>query len=152
MLFRSTKQVDAAYESGDFKTAEKLDAQREQLVDDWDNKFEQMDEGDGNVDLEEDDPHGDPNEDLEPDHTLAAASPSEQVRDAYRRYLNGEMEGARDYVGGHLEPLPPGQPPFQRQTGGEWVASTPERELAKTVRSAVAGEGFTATEIGRAHV
>ena len=51
-IARLTKQVDAAYESGDFKTAEKLDAQREQLVDDWDNKFEQMDDGDGNVDYE----------------------------------------------------------------------------------------------------
>jgi len=49
---RLTKQVDTAYERGDFKTAEKLDAQREQLVEDWDNKLAGLDEGDGNVDFE----------------------------------------------------------------------------------------------------
>jgi hypothetical protein len=51
-ISRLTKQVDAAYEKGDFKTAEKLDAQREQLVDDWDNKLDALDEGDGNADFE----------------------------------------------------------------------------------------------------
>jgi hypothetical protein len=136
-IARLTKQVDSAYEKGDFKTAEKLDAQREQIVDDWDNRLEEMDEGDP------------AEEEISPDESQFDGGPSpsveEQVRDAYRRYLNGEMEGDSEYVGGRLEPLPPGQPPGQRWVGGEWVDVTPEQSLARRVRSAVAGEGFMAT-------
>jgi hypothetical protein len=89
-IARLTKQVDAAYEAGDFKTAEKLDVQREQLVDDWDNKLEDLDEGDGDVDLEDDDPQGSVDDDMEPnDYEGAARNYEEQMRDIYGSYAAG---------------------------------------------------------------
>lgn len=89
-IARLTKQVDAAYEAGDFKTAEKLDVQREQLVDDWDNRLEDLDEGDGDVDLEDDDPQGSVDDDMEPnDYEGAARNYEEQMRDIYGSYVAG---------------------------------------------------------------
>jgi hypothetical protein len=77
---RLTKQVDSAYEKGDFKTAEKLDAQREQLVDDWDNKLDALDEGDGNADFEPE------------NYEYEARNYTEDLIQTYGAYLAGRIE------------------------------------------------------------